>query len=158
MRSGTERMKSELDRLRHDFDVLVSNYEPSVDSYQQQIQIHSQIDTFRQFYEQEFRQRQALMSKLTPTTSRSDKSVPKKPHYYQSTPHLNHEYNPSNERHPDRNYFKQAQYETNLADQRTQTLKAMPSVPRQASSLLTINTTNNGTTSSTEFLRDRHYV
>lgn len=63
IRTETARMKTELDRLRGDFDRIVSTYEPST-SMEQYAQIHSHIDIFRQFYEQEFRQRKALRSKL----------------------------------------------------------------------------------------------
>ena len=102
MRSETTLVKNELDRLRGDFDRIVSTYEPSR-SIEQHAQIHSHIDIFRQFYEQEFRQRQALRSKLNtslPPSSRSWK-------------------------------------ERDISDEY---LKTMPSIPRHASALLTINT------------------
>ena len=63
IRSETARVKGELDRLRTDFDRIVSTYEPT-NSLEQYAQIHSHIDVFRHYYEEEFRQRQVLRSKL----------------------------------------------------------------------------------------------
>ena len=61
IRSNTQRVKSELDRLRHEFDQIVSNYEPTsnIQEQQQQSELRSKIETFRHFYEQEFRRRQS---------------------------------------------------------------------------------------------------
>jgi hypothetical protein len=127
IRSDTERVKSELDRLRENFDKLVSNYEP-INNFHHQTQLHSQIDTFRQFYQQEFRQRQLFMSKLTNGTSTYSN-----------------------------NHLVKQRLETaidsNLAEHR---LQIMAQLPRQASALLTVNTTNNGVMSSVELLR-KHY-
>jgi chromosome segregation ATPase len=134
IRSNTERVKSELDRLREDFDKLVLNYEP----INNQPQLHSQIDTFRQFYEHEFRQRQLLMSKLTtgikPTTRNN---------YHHHNPSSNGTSTLLKER-------PATATETSLPDQHLQT------IPRQASALLTINMTNNDVMSSVELLR-KHY-
>jgi hypothetical protein len=133
IRSNTERIKSELDRLREDFDKLVSNYEP-IDNVHHQTQLHTQIDTFRQFYEQEFRQRQLLMSKLT----NNDHSFKNNTLPYTNTRLLKQELETS--------------INANLAEQRLQT------IPRQTSALLTINTTNNGVMSSIELLRKHYHV
>lgn len=69
IRSNTERVKSQLDRLRDDFDRIISTYEPN-NKYPNQTQIHSQVDTFRYFYENEYRQRQAFMSNLNSSLQR----------------------------------------------------------------------------------------
>jgi len=45
--------------------------------------------------------------------------------------------------------------DVSLADQRIQTIKQIPILPRQTSPLLT---TNNGTMSSVELLRKRYYI
>ena len=140
IRSDTERVKYELDSLRQDFDKLVSNYEPT-NNLHQQAQLHSQIDIFRQFYEQEFRQRQALMSKLSSGT--------KPINHHGTSPYTNSRL--LKER-------LETAIDTNLADERLQSMKQMPTIPRQASSLLTINTTNNGGMSSVELLRQRYHV
>jgi len=129
IRSNTERIKSELDRLREDFDKLVSNYEP-INNFHHQTQLHSQIDTFRQFYQQEFRQRQLFMSKLTNGTST----------------------------YPNNRLLKQrleTAIDTNLAEHR---LQIMAQLPRQASALLTVNNTDNGVMSSVELLRKHYHV
>jgi hypothetical protein len=137
IRSNTERVKSELDLLRQNFDQLISNYEPT-DNFHQQTQLHSQIDTFRQFYEQEFRQRQSLMSKLT--------NGIKSNHYHS---HNGTSFDTNNRLLKQR---LETAIDTNLADQRLQT------IPRQASALLTINTTNNGVMSSIELLHKPYHV
>ena len=70
IRSNTQRVKSELEQLREEFDRLVSNYEPNSNAEQQQTELRLKIETFRQFYEQEFRQRQLI------STERSRHSSP----------------------------------------------------------------------------------
>jgi hypothetical protein len=141
IRSDTERVKSELDRLRQDFDKLVEHYEP-ISTLYQQTQLHSQIDTFRQFYEHEFRQRQLLMSKLTSGI----KPI-----------HHSHETSPCTACTSSR--FLKERLETaidnSLADERLQTIKQIPAIPRQASSLLI---TNNTPISSVDLLRKRYHV
>lgn len=67
IRSNTQRVKSELERLREDFDRLVSNYEPNSNAEQQQTELRLKIETFRQFYEQEFRQRQLISTEKSNT-------------------------------------------------------------------------------------------
>lgn len=131
IRSDTERVKSELDRLRQDFDQLISNYEP-INNFHQQTQIHSQIDTFRQFYEQEFRQRQLLMSKFTNHSQ---------PLSGTSSTYSNND------------LYKQrleTAIDTSLAEQR---LQSIAQLPRQASALLT-----NNVMSSVELLRKHYHV
>lgn len=163
MRSETERVKQELERLRHDFAKLVSNYEPANNQHQQQAQLHSQIDTMRQFYEQEFRQRQALLTKVTdenkPIVQQSNG------HYRAPSPikHEHHEYS-SNGSHPCsvcsnsrllRERLDNA-IDTSLAEQRIQAIKQMPILPRQASPVPT--TGNHGAGSSVDHLRKRYYL
>jgi uncharacterized protein YoxC len=138
IRSDTERVKFELDRLRQDFDRLVSNYEP-INNYHHQTKLHSQIDTFRHFYQQEFQQRQLLMSKLP----------------VERTPNRRSSLNGSST-YTDSRLFKErleSAIDTSLSEQRLQTITQLP---RQASALLTINTTNNGLMSSVELFRN-HY-
>lgn len=55
-RVENERVHKELQRLRQQLDDIVSHYEPSRDVQHQRAQIHSQIDNFRQFYENEYKQ------------------------------------------------------------------------------------------------------
>ncbi|CAF4080579.1 unnamed protein product [Rotaria sp. Silwood2] len=158
IRSDTERVKSELNRLREDFDKLVSNYEP-INNFQQQVHLRSQIDTFRQFYENEFQQRQLLMSKLTPEL----KSSLTQNYHQLSSPHLNHNhsFNETCTTCTNSRLLRErldTAIDTSLADQRLQKIKQIPSIPRQASSLLTINTLNHGMLSSIELLRERYYV
>jgi hypothetical protein len=162
MRTETDRVKYELDRLRHDFDKLVLNYTPPNNS-QQQAQLHSQIDTLRQFYEQEFRQQQLLLSKLAngiqPTTNGvyHHPPAPLPQRYFEHS-------------HPHNGGFQDCStcsnsrllkerldnaIDTSLADQRIQTIKQMPILPRQRSPLLSTNT---NTMSSVEILRKRYYV
>jgi len=140
IRSNTERVKSELDLLRQNFDQLISNYEPT-NNFHQQTQLHSQIDTFRQFYEQEFRQRQSLMSKLTNGI---------KSNHYHSHNGISSDTN--------NRLLKQrleTAIDTNLAEHR---LQIMAQLPRQASALLTVNNTDNGVMSSVQFLRKHYHV
>ncbi|CAF3426834.1 unnamed protein product [Rotaria socialis] len=159
IRSETERVKYELDRLRFDFDKLVSNYEPPNNS-QQQAQLHSQIDTLRQFYEQEFRQ-QLLLSKLTNGAnplpivhSYNRTSSPIKHDEYEHS--LNGSLNCSvcaNSR-----LLKErleSAIDTSLADQRIQTIKQMPILPRITSPLIE---NHNSATSSFDLWRKRYYV
>ncbi|UJR09774.1 hypothetical protein I4U23_014001 [Adineta vaga] len=153
IRSDTERVKSELDRLRQDFDSLVANYEPTNSSHHQ-AQLHTQIDTFRQFYEQEFRQRQLTMSKITAGVKPA-RTI----NYHRSLPatYYDHAHNSTapctaciNSR-----LLKgrlETAIDTSLADQRLQSIKQTAPLPRQASALLRINTTHNGLTSSVEIL------
>ncbi|CAF1562232.1 unnamed protein product [Rotaria sp. Silwood1] len=160
IRSDTERVKTELNRLRQDFDNLITNYEP-INNYQQQIQLHSSIDTFRQFYENELRQRQLLMSKLTYGLK---SSLTENYHQLSSPPYLNHNHSfNDNCTICTNNRFLRKRLDTaidtSLADQRLQKIKQYSTIPRQASSLLSINTINNNDImSSMEFLRERYYV
>ncbi|CAF4025534.1 unnamed protein product, partial [Rotaria magnacalcarata] len=153
--SDTERVKSELDRLRQDFDKLVSNYEPPVNFHQQ---LHSQVDTFRQFYEHEFRQRQFLMSKTTPGLKSTMSQ-----NYHKPSSHLSHKHSFSEACSTCTNSRLlrerlESAIDLSLTDRRFQNGVQVSAVPRQASSLLTINTINNGPISSREFLRERYYV
>ncbi|CAF2385966.1 unnamed protein product [Rotaria sp. Silwood2] len=159
IRSETERVKYELDRLRHDFDKLVSNYDPP-NNLQQQAQLHSQIDTLRHFYEQEFRQ-QLLLSKLTngikPTTAIHT--------YHQTSSPIKHdEYDHSLNGNSNCSVCSNSRLlkerlenaiDTSLADQRIQTIKQLPILPRLTSPLLPTNT---NAISSIELLRKRYYV
>ncbi|CAF1186000.1 unnamed protein product [Adineta ricciae] len=154
IRSDTERVKSELDRLRQDFDKLVANYEPT-NSLQHQAQLHSQIDTFRQFYEQEFRQRQATMAKITAGVTPARTIV-----YHRSSPatHYDHAHvsgAPCSACINNRVLKERLEtaIDSSLAEQRLQTIKQTVPLPRQASALLTINTTHHGLKSSVEILR-----
>lgn len=154
IRSDTERVKSELDRLRQDFDKLVANYEPA-NSLQQQAQLHSQIDTFRQFYEQEFRQRQATMAKITAGVTPARTIV-----YHRTSPatHYDHAHvsNAPCSACINSRVLKErleTAIDSSLAEQRLQTIKQTVPLPRQASALLTINTTHHGLKSSVEILR-----
>ncbi len=143
IRSDTERIKSELDRLRQDFDKLISNYEP-INNYHHQTKLHSQIDTFRQFYEQEFRQRQLLMSKLT-SENKSNRKI-------------THHHSSLNGTSTDSRLFKErleTAIDASLADQRLQTITQLP---RQASALLTITSPNNNLISSAELFRKHYHV
>jgi hypothetical protein len=154
MRSDTERVKSELDRLRQDFDKLVANYEPS-DHPRHQAQLHSQIDTFRQFYEHEFRQRQLTASQITAGIKPARTIT-----YHQSGQPIYHDHVHNgaasctaciNSR-----LLKErlaTAIDSNLSEQRMRTIQQTVPLPRQASALLTINTTHNGLTSSVEILR-----
>lgn len=108
IRNETARVKTELDRLRGDFDRIVSTYEPT-NSIEQYAQIHSHIDIFRQYYEQEFRQRQALRSKLNTSLPVSSSST---------------------------SIWKEQRKE----DPDETLRKTLPSLPRNASALLTNNT------------------
>jgi hypothetical protein len=140
-------VKDELDRLRQDFDKLVSNYEPA-NTFHHQTQLHSQIDIFRQFYEQEFRQRQSLMSNYTSTIKPINR-------------HHSHNGNQPCTACTNSRLFKErlgTAIDTSLADERLQTIQQMPTIPRRTSSLLTINTTNDGAMSSVERLRQRYHV
>ncbi|CAF1517476.1 unnamed protein product [Adineta ricciae] len=154
IRSDTERVKFELDRLRQDFDKLVANYEPT-NSLQHQAQLHSQIDTFRHFYEQEFRQRQATMAKITAGVTPARTIV-----YHRNSPasHYDHAHvNGAPCSACINSRVLKGRLETaidsSLAEQRLQTIKQTVPLPRQASALLTINTTNHGLRSSVEILR-----
>jgi hypothetical protein len=161
IRSETERVKYELDRLRHDFDKLITNYEPP-NNLHQQAQLHAQIDTLRQFYEQEYRQRQAPLSNL-PNGIQSSATTMNGYHRTSSpTKHDEYDHSPngsincsicSNSRLL-RERLDNA-IDTSLADQRIQTIKQMPILPRQSSPLLTSNT---NTTSAVQLLRKRYYV
>ena len=150
VRVSTARMKNELDRLREDFDRLVSSYDPP-NSHQQQAQLHSHIDTFRQYYEQEFRQRQALMSKLTPSSNSHARTT--------DSPTLNTTLPPSvysnNRLYRDR---LDNGVDSTLADERLQAINQIPPIPRQASALLTINTSNSGARSSADLLRQTYHL
>lgn len=141
--------------MRQDFDNLVSNYEPK-SNYQQQLQLHSQIDIFRQFYENEYRQRQFLMSKptLKPTLSQIYQKPP-------SNLHHNHSFNETCSTCTNSRLLRErleSAIDLSLADQRYQKVRQYQPIPRQASSLLTINTINNGAPSSLDLLRERYYV
>ncbi|CAF0904207.1 unnamed protein product [Rotaria sordida] len=163
IRSETGRVKHELDRLRHDFDKLVSNYD-SPNNLQQQTQLHSQIDTLRQFYEQEFRQ-QLLLSKLTNEMKPSPPPPTTIHHYHRtSSPikHDEHEHSLNGNSNclacSSSRLLKERlenAIDTSLADQRIQTIKQMPILPRLTSPLLP---TNNNTTSSLEILRKFYHV
>jgi hypothetical protein len=157
-------VKYELDRLRHDFDRLVLNYDPP-NNLQQQAQLHSQIDTLRQFYEDEFRKKQSLMSTLTNGIKRPPSPPTTTNGYHRKTTSTKHdEYDHiqhgglkcsvcSNSR-----LLKERlenAIDTSLADQRIQTIKQMPILPRQPSPLLT---TNYNTVLSVELLRKRYYI
>ncbi len=161
MRSETERVKHELDRLRHDFDKLVLNYEPS-NNHQQQAQLHSQIDTLRQFYEDEFRRKQLLMSQLA---NGGSKSPPTKDNYHRTASPIRHEhYDHSSHGSLNCSVCSNSRLlrerldnaiDVSLADQRIQTIKQIPILPRQTSPLLT---TINGPMSSVDLLRKRYYI
>ncbi|CAF3428329.1 unnamed protein product [Rotaria socialis] len=157
IRSDTERVKSELDRLRQDFDKLVSTYEPPL-NFHHQLQLHSQVDTFRQFYEHEFRQRQLLMAKTTPGLKSTMSQ-----NYHKPSSHLSHKHSFSDACSTCTNSRLlrerlESAIDLSLTDRRFQNGIQVPAVLRQASSLLTINTIHNGPTSSREFLRERYYV
>lgn len=145
VRVSTARMKNELDRLRQDFDRLVSSYDPP-NSHQQQAQLHSHIDTFRQYYEQEFRQRQALMSKLTPSSHNHARTTDSPPLNSTLPPSMYSNHRPYNA------------VDSTLADERSQAINQIPPIPRQASALLTINTSNSGARSSTDLLRQTYHL
>jgi myosin heavy subunit len=160
MRSDTERVKYELDRLRHDFDKLVLNYEPP-NNLQQQAQLNSQIDTLRQFYEDEFHRKQLLMSKLTngiksPSTSNGyhrTASPIRHDHYdHSSNGSLNCSICSNSRLLKER---LENAIDISLADQRIQTIKQIPILPRQTSPLLT---TINSPMSSVDLLRKRYYI
>ncbi|CAF1132383.1 unnamed protein product [Rotaria sordida] len=166
IRNDTDRVKSELNRLRQDFDKLISNYDPinNFQQQQQQTQLNSQIDIFRQFYENDFRQRQLLMSKLIPTL----KSSLTQNYHKLSSPNLNHNhsFNETSTTYTNNRLLSERldkAIHTSLADQRLLNIKQIPALPRQASSLLTINTINNNNNNNSlispyEFLRERYHV
>ena len=133
LRSNTERVKDELNRLRQDFDTLISSYDPNNNYSSPHTQLHSHIDTFRQVYQQEFRERQLLMSKLTNGTKSK------------TTDQLFNKPIPST--------IKQRPYTAIDSSSANQRVHIITELPRQASALLTINTTNNGVMSSIELLR-----
>ena len=173
IRSDTERMKYEIDRLRHDFDKLVSNYDsPKLIPQQQLPQPYSQADALRQLYEQELREKQLLMMKLNDMTKASRTPTP--------PPTANNGYHPTSSSVHHHHHHSEYDYSVNgkstcsicsnsrllkerlenaidtcLADQRIQTIKQMPILPRQTSALLTTST--NGL-SSVDILRKRYYV
>ncbi|CAF4582573.1 unnamed protein product [Rotaria sp. Silwood1] len=166
IRSDTDRVKYELDRLRHDFNKLVSNYDPP-NNLQQHAQLHSQIDTLRHFYEQEFRQ-QLLLSKLSNGMKPSPPSPPPTTtiHNYHRVPSpIKHdEYDHSSNGNLNCSICSNSRLlkerlenaiDTSLADQRIQTIKQMPILPRLTSPLLPTNT---NTISSFDLLRKRYYV
>ena len=163
MRTETDRVKYELDRLRHDFDKLVSNYTPP-DNSQQQAQLHSQIDTLRQFYEQEFRhQQQLLFAKLAngnqPTTNGAYHPPPAplpQRHFEHSHPH-NGGFQDCSICSNSRLLKERLEnaIDTSLADQRIQTIKQMPILPRQTSSSITPTIS---TPSTADLLRKRYYI
>lgn len=145
IRSDTERVKYELDRLRHDFDKLVLNYDPP-NNLQQQAQLHSQIDTLRQFYENEFRQKQLLMSKVPNGIHSPIK------HEHSSNGNVNCLVCSNSRLLKER---LENAIDTSLADQRIQTIKQIPILPRQTTPLIT---TNNYDMSSVDLLRKRYYM
>ncbi|CAF1082984.1 unnamed protein product [Adineta ricciae] len=176
IRSDTERMKYEIDRLRHDFDKLVSNYDsPKLIPQQQQQQLpqlYSQADALRQLYEQELREKQLLMMKLNDMTKVSRTPTPpptaNNGYHHMSSPVHHHHH------HSEYDYLVNGKstcsicsnsrllkerlenaIDTCLADQRIQTIRQMPILPRQTSALLPTNT--NGL-SSADILRKRYYV
>lgn len=159
MRSDTERVKSELDRLRQNFDQTVAHYEPRNSTYHQ-AQVHSQIDTFRQFYEHEFRQRQLTMAKITagakPVRTITYQQAGS-PMYYD---HL-HNGVESCASCGNSRLLKERMstaIDSSLAEQRVQAIRQSAPLPRQASALLKINTTHNGLTSSVEILHPNRDV
>jgi hypothetical protein len=159
MRSETDRVKYELDRLRQDFDKLVLNYTPPNNPHQQ-AQLHSQIDTLRQFYEQEFRQKQSLLSNL------ANGIKPTNNEYYTTPSPQKHEEHshPHNGNLHDRSSYSNSRLlkerlnnaiDSSLADQRIQTIKQMPILPRQTAPT---GTTNHTMPSTADILRKRYYI
>ncbi|CAF1329496.1 unnamed protein product [Adineta steineri] len=180
IRSDTERVKYELDRLRHDFDKLVLHYEPprNLQQQQQQPQFSSETDLLRQLYEQELREKQLLMSKLINDVRPSSSPSPQPQQMLTPTKTNNNYHRPPpsslsssvHHDHGSNGHFNcslcsnsrllkerlENAIDTSLADQRIQTIRQIPILPRQTSSLLTTNT-NNGV-SSVDILRQRYYV
>lgn len=157
MRSETERVKYELERLRHDFDKLVSNYEPP-NNYQQQAQLHSHIDILRQFYEDEFRKKQLLMSKLPQAMSTPNLNVNFHTTKQQDIDHSHHTNGNCSVCSNSRLLKERLEnaIDTSLADQRIQTIKQIPILPRQNSPIYPA--ASNSSLSSIEILRKRYYI
>jgi len=157
MRSETENVKQELERLRQTFEKLVSNYEPP-NNYQQQAQLHSHIDILRQYYEDEFRKKQLLMSKLPQAMSTPNLNVNFHTTKHQDIDHSHH-INGNCSVCSNSRLLKERldnAIDTSLADQRIQTIKQIPILPRQNSSIYPTNSTS--TLSSMEILRKRYYI
>lgn len=164
IRSETERVKHELDRLRTDFNRLMSNYEPP-NNLQHQAQYNSQIDSLRNFYENEFRQ--LLMSKLAQDVKSTGQPATTSDHHHHHHPVVTAQHNGydhslngslscavcTNSR-----LLKErleSAIDSSLSDQRIQAIKQMPILPRLTSPLLT---THNNIMPSYDLLRKRYYV
>ena len=133
LRSETERVRHELERLRHDFGKLVLNYEPP-SNLQQQERLHAHIDSLRHFYEEGFRRKQPIISRLTDATNLNCSVC-------------------SNHRLL-RERLDNA-IDISLADQRIQTIRQMPILPRQT---LPVSTLSSSIMPSYDLLRKRYYI
>ncbi|CAF0763436.1 unnamed protein product [Didymodactylos carnosus] len=150
IRSETERVKYELDRLRQDFNLLIDNYDPKRDTET----LHQSIDTFRKFYEQEFRQRQLIMEKLTNDNTSRPRTSPSYPvisysngggdygNHYSHSPSHDHSCPSSRCSCINSELLKErleTAIDTSLADQRIHAIKQFP-----LRSATTTTTTTNG--------------
>lgn len=151
-----------MDRIRDDLGKLLSNYDPP-NNFQQQAQLHTQIETMRQFYEDEFRKQQQVLNAKANNGSKSPivmvngyhrRSSLKKDDHYDHSPNGSLNCSICSNSRLLRERLDNA-IDTSLADQRIQTIKQIPILPRQTSPLLT---TNNTTMSSVELLRKRYYI
>ena len=163
IRSNVERVNHGLDRIRDDLGRLLSNYDPP-NNFQQQAQLHTQIESMRQFYEDEFRKQQ--QQSLNAKTSNGSKSpiVMVNGYHRRSSVKKHDDYDHSHNGSSNCSICSNSRLlkerldnaiDTSLADQRIQTIKQIPILPRQTSPLLT---TNNTTMSSVELLRKRYYI
>lgn len=147
-----------MDRIRDDLGKLLSNYDPP-NNFHQQAQLHSQIETMRQFYEDEFRKQQQLLnagskSPVVMVNGYHRRSSVKKHDDYDHSHNGSLNCSICSNSRLLRERLDNA-IDTSLADQRIQTIKQIPILPRQTSPLLT---TNNTTMSSVELLRKRYYI
>ena len=163
IRSDVERANQNIDRIRDDLGRFLSTYDPP-NNFQQQAQLHSQIETLRKFYEDEFhKQQQQLLNGKSVNGSKSPILIANGYHRRSSgKKHDEYDHSPNGSLNcsicSNSRLLKERldnAIDTSLADQRIQTIKQIPILPRQTSPLLT---TNNTTMSSVELLRKRYYI
>ena len=161
IRSETDRVKQEIERLRDDFNRLAANYEPAHHS-QPPAQYPSPVDPLRQFYEQELRQNQMLLSKLTHENKSSTPTITISGGYQRTSSPIRHDH--SLDGSPNCSICSNSRLlkerlanaiDTSLADQRIKTIRQMPILPRYTS---TAFQSNHGSVPSIDLLRQRYYL
>lgn len=155
MRAETERMRQELERVRQELSRLVMNYEPGHNLSQQHAQMHSQIENMRHIHQQDFGHR------LRTSSNENKPLLIMANGYHPTTSPHRHDHSStypcsvcSNSR-----LLKERlenAIDTSLAEQRIQTLKQFPVLPRQNSPVTTAHL--NGNSSGVDYLRKRYYL